>query len=356
MDFKRHVQPLAVGIFGLGLVAVAAAIVLSNRGGESPATQPLTPAALSPVSVANGVTTVTIDMPTQSRSGIQTEALANTTHHGEVTLYGSVLDLQPLIDLRSRHDAAQSDAIAARAATGVSRGEWERNRALYEDQGNVSLRAYQIAQANNRADQAKADAAVLILHNIEASAKHQFGSTLAHWAFDPGSTAFNRLLTRQDVLVRVTLPPAPGMKGPPNDIEVQASGRDREPSHLVSPSAQADPGIAGRSFLYRVASELPTGTSIVAYLPTSTQMTSGAFVPSSAVVWYAGQPWAYVQDAPATFARRPLVHAAEAEGGYVVTEGLVPGERVVTSGAGLLLSEEQRPPPGSTGCKDPECD
>ena len=91
-------------------------------------------------------------------------------------------------------------------------------------------------------------------------------------------------------------------------------------------------------------------------LPTSAQTTQGTFVPSSAVVWYAGQPWVYVQDRPTRFARRPLGRAAEAAGGFFVTEGLQPGERVVTGGAGLLLSEEQRPPPGGAGCKDPECD
>lgn len=356
MDLARHIKPIAIGLVGLGLLAVAAAIGLSSRGSADPARQSPAPAASSPVSVVNGVTMVQLDAATQSRSGVGTEALAAMTRRSEVTVYGSVLDLQPLIDLRSRHDAAQADAVAARAAAAVSRAELERNRALYEDQRNVSLKAYQAAQAGDRADRAKADAAALNLRNIEASAQQQFGSTLARWAFDPGSSAFTRLLARQDVLVRVTLPPAPGTQAPPREIDVQASGGGRSPGSLVSPAAQADPGVAGNSFLYRVASPLPVGSSVVAYLPTSAQTAQGTFVPSSAVVWYAGQPWAYVQDSPARFARRPLGHAAEAEGGFFITEGLQPGERVVTSGAGLLLSEEQRPPSGGASCKDPECD
>lgn len=356
MDLARHIQPLAISLLGLSLLAVAAAIGLSSRVVEGPATQPPTPAVSSPVSVVNGVTMVRIDTATQSRSGVYAEALAAMTRRSEVTVYASVLDLQPLIDLRGRHDAAQADGVAARAAAAVSRAELERNRALYEDQRNVSLKAYQAAQAGDRADQAKADAAAFNLRNIEASALQQFGSTLARWAFDTGSSAFTRLLARQDVLVRVTLPPAAGTQAPPREIDVQASGSGRSPGSLVSPAAQADPGLAGSSFLYQVQSPLPVGTSVVAYLPTSIQATQGTFVPSSAVIWYAGQPWVYAQDSPDRFARRPLGHAAEAEGGYFITEGLQPGQRVVTRGAGLLLSEEQRPPSGGATCKDPECD
>ena len=350
MDLSRHAKPIAMSLLGLGLIAVATAIVLSSREPSSSAA----PAASSPLSVVNGVTMIRVDVATQQRSGIVIQPLVAATHRGETMVYGQVLDLQPLIELRNRHDAAQAELIAARAAAAASRAEAERSRALYEDQRNVSLKAYQAAQASDRADQAKAEAAELNVRNVEASARQQFGQTLAGAAFDPHSSAFSRLLARQDVLVRVTLPAAGAQAS--SEIEVQASGGARSPGLLVSPAAQADPGLAGNSFLYRVPAPLPTGASVVAYLPTSSQPAQGVFVPSSAVVWYAGQPWVYVQDSAARFARRPLGHVAEADGGYFTSEGLKPGERVVTSGAGLLLSEEQRPPRSGAGCKDPECD
>lgn len=354
MNVSRYAKPIAMSLLGIGLIAVAAAIVLFNRGTPAGAQRPTAPAS-SPSSVLDGVTMVRVNVATQQRSGIAVQPLTATARRGETTVYGQVLDLQPLLDLRARHDAAQAELVAAQAAAAASRAEVERSRALYEDQRNISLKAYQAAQASDRADEAKAKAAQLSVRNVEAGARQQFGQTLAASAFDPGSSMFSRLLARQDVLVRVTLPPSASMQAPA-EIEVQASGGARSAGSLVSPAAQTDLGLAGSSFLYRVSTPLPTGASVVAYLPTSTQLTSGVLVPSNAVVWYAGQPWVYVQEGAARFARRPLGPADEVGGSYFATKGLRAGERVVTSGAGLLLSEEQRPPPGGAGCKDPECD
>ncbi|MEO6660896.1 MAG: metal transporter [Burkholderiaceae bacterium] len=297
---------------------------------------------------------VRLDAAVQQRSGIVVQPLAATTRRIETMAYGTVIDLQALVALRGRHDAATADAEVARATAGASHAELERDRTLYADQQNVSLKALQAAQAADRRDQARVDAAALASRNIEAGAAQQFGATLARWALQRDSGAFERFLARRDVVVRVTLPA--GVRAAPEAIEVQSGGGDRRPASWVSAAAQVDPGMVGSSHLYRVTSAWPVGASVVAYLPGSAQAMPASFVPSSAVVWYAGRPWVYVQDSATRFARRPLLHATETDGGYVVVDGLHAAERVVTQGAGLLLSEEQRPPPAGTGCKDPECD
>jgi multidrug efflux system membrane fusion protein len=356
MNDDHRLKYIATGLLGVGLLALAVVIGWSSLRVVAPVPQSSAPAVSSPVSVVNGVTMVKLDAATQSRSGVAAETLAAITRNNAGTVYGTVIDLQPLIDLRSRHDAAGAEVVGARAAAAASRAELARSRTLYEDQHNVSLKAYQAAQAADRTNQAKADAAVLQLRNIEASAQQQFGADLARWALDRHSSAFARLVGRKDVLVRLTLPPGAGTQTPPHAMEVQASGSGRHLATLLSPAARSDPGMAGSSFLYRVGSALPTGAPVVGFLPNPNGAKPGTFVPSGAVVWYAGQPWVYVQSSAAMFARRPLENALETDGGYTVTEGLQPGERVVTHGAGLLLSEEQRPPPGGAGCKDPECD
>lgn len=357
MKFRRHATPIAIAILGFGLLAVAVVLYLFMQTSAGHAAQAPAPALAgsSPVSVINGITVVTLDPARQQQSGIRTEPLAASSHRTEVTAYATVMDLQPLVDLRSRHSAAQSDAVAAAALVVASRAEFERNRTLYADDRNVSLRAYQSAQAAFQADKAKTDAAALNIRNIEGAAEQQFGKKLARYALDPRSPEFERLLTRQDVLARVTLPPGTTQRAP-SFIQVQPNAGARLPAYLVSPSAQNDPGIAGKSFIYRVPAPIAAGTPVVAFVPGAEQATPGAQVPSAAVIWYAGQPWVYVQSAPERFARRPLQQAVETDSGFFVPKGLKAGESVVTSGAQLLLSEEQRTPPGGAACKDPGCD
>jgi hypothetical protein len=80
-------------------------------------------------------------------------------------------------------------------------------------------------------------------------------------------------------------------------------------------------------------------------------------IPESAVVWNGGQPWAYVQTTPDHFTRRYVSAGDEGEQGFLVNYGFHTGDRVVTQGAQLLLSEELKPQGIATACKDPpECD
>jgi hypothetical protein len=109
---------------------------------------PVSPAATSQrVSVVNGVTVIVLDTATQERSGIRAEPLSVTEHQTEAMGYGTVLDLQPLIDLRTRFASAQADAASANAIVAASRQEFERNRVLYQDNQNTSLKALQATRA-----------------------------------------------------------------------------------------------------------------------------------------------------------------------------------------------------------------
>jgi membrane fusion protein, multidrug efflux system len=94
---------------------------------------------------------------------------------------------------------------------------------------------------------------------------------------------------------------------------------------------------------------------VIAALP-APAVAGGVFVPLSAAIWYADQPWAYVRRDASHFARVPLLQATETSDGYIAHGGIAAGASVVTQGAGLLLSQEQTPPPNAAPCKDPECD
>jgi multidrug efflux system membrane fusion protein len=199
------------------------------------------PAATPPVAVVNGVTVVTMDTATQIQNGIRAEPLTSSETPAEITAYGTVLDLQPLIDLRTRYVAGLADADTASAALSASRQEYRRSLALYQDNQNFSLKSYQAALATYRSDQARTQAAALNLQNIQAAMRQQFGATITHWALDSRSPEFSRLLNRQAVLLRITVPPGDGIAAPIR-IKIDANEKRRLPAQLVSPSPQSYPG------------------------------------------------------------------------------------------------------------------
>ena len=356
MNSQPAIKRIVLLLISLATVTIGFFVFHKIYTGSVSAT-PVPAAAAQRVSVVNGLTTLTLDADTQVQSGIRTERLPAISHQAEVTAYGTVLDLQPLIDLRSRYIAASAAVDAARATASASRQEYERNRALYQDNQNISLKTYQTAQAIYLADQARSAAAALDVENIRGSMRQQAGETLGGWMLDSRSVEFERLLKRQEVLLRVTLPFGDSIQTPAK-IQIAPNNNQRLPAYLVSSSPQSDPAIQGNAFIYRTAAPLASGTRIAAYLPISSQATQGVFIPASAIVWYGGQPWAYVQVGSDRFARHSVSQHTPMDNGFFVTEGIKAGERVVIRGAQLLLSEELLPQPGSSssGCKDPECD
>lgn len=351
--FRRRVA----FIVAICLAALVIGVLIYRQFGSA-AERPPSPAAPMAdqrVSLVNGVTIVTLQSATQRQSGLRVEPLPLTNRHAQTTAYGEVLDLQPLLDMRARLLAARAEADTAVAVTAVSRSEFERSKLLYQDNQNISLKAYQTAQVAYLSDQAKVAAAQRSINAIRTDALQQFGQTLASWALDPQSSRFARLLDRQEVLLRVSLP-AGSPSTAPGTIQIAASDSQRLSAHLVSPSSRSDPNIQGTAFIYRAAATLATGTRVAAYLPASGESGQGVLVPATAIIWHGGQAWAYVQSAPDRFARMPVAQSEPADGGFFVRQGIKAGDRVVVSGAQLLLSEELRPPPSSSGCKDPECD
>jgi len=327
MSALRKVPRLLL-IMGALAVVLAAGIWL-GRGPlqKGPATATPTPVTAK----AEGAGVVIVDPKVLSRSGITTAALEKTTYRPEFAAYGET-------------------------SLKASKDEYERNRVLFADDRNVSLKALEAAEATYRADQAKLQSVSATLREVSASARQQFGEVITRWAFDPASTEFAGFLSARESLVRVTLP-GDRRIDVPKSIQVEAPGAAQSPAQLVSPSPQADPAIQGRSYFYRSPGWLPAGMRVVARLPTSPQVLEGFLIPDSAVIWYGNEPWVFVQESPGRFVRRPARGRPIPTGGLFATQGFKAGDSVVVSGAQLLHSEELRPKTaGASGCKDPECD
>jgi len=88
------------------------------------------------------------------------------------------------------------------------------------------------------------------------------------------------------------------------------------------------------------AGRLLPGMRVTGWLRWPGQALSGVYLPASTIVRMQGRPWVYLQKDETTFAREEVLLEHAADRGWVVERGLETGDRVVVTGAQLLLSEE----------------
>jgi len=169
------------------------------------------------------------------------------------------------------------------------------------------------------------------------------------------------MMERREVLIRVALPEEASTVNPPDAITVTPGGGDsmRETAWLISASPRSDPTLLGPVFFYHAQSKaFTTGMRLLAFLPSGKTPVSGVFLPQKSLIWYGGQPWAYVMAGADRFVRRRIDRPEEVPGGWFVFRGFLPNESIVVSGAQLLLSEELIPeaPSGSESAKEEDDD
>ncbi|HEX5539943.1 MAG TPA: hypothetical protein VFX01_09170, partial [Methylophilaceae bacterium] len=155
----------------------------------------------------HGATVVTLSPQTQAQSDIRTTPLHAGRHQDTLAALGSVISIDPLIELRTRYLNAKAEADVVRASLLNSRQEYERLLKLNQDNKNISDRAVIAAKAALQADQAKLAAAETSAGSIRDTMRQQWGEALTKLATSqPASPALEHLLRYRQVLLQVTLP------------------------------------------------------------------------------------------------------------------------------------------------------
>ena len=222
--------------------------------------------------------------------------------------------------------AAQSQAAAARAQSLAS-----------GDEAAVSREVVETAQSKAAADQAG-----LALARRKADAA--FGLN-APW-HDPAArqALMARLAAGRTVLVRVTFPLGAVGGQTPQNLRIARLGADAKSWSASSVwNAPADPGIPGRGFYALVdGSDLAPNEHVIATMPVGAAQ-AGTIIPAAALVLGDSQSWAYLETKSGTYQRVAVDTAKPMGNGYFLAGGVKPGQKVVTSGAGLLLARELNP-------------
>lgn len=237
------------------------------------------------------------------------------------------------------HDAiatAVAELVTAHAAQEQSRAAAERAQRLAGTPGAMSADAVETSKR-----QVATDSAALSL------AQHRLSAVIGEGPPGriPADSTLQDLASGKIKLVRATFPLG-AIQGPvPTALRAAplagaASGWTLRPVW----AAPADASVPGRSFFALLkASDAGEGERLLIWAPGRGPVTPGVVVPASALVISAGRYWCYVEQKPGVYARREVPTDRPLDDGYVVTAGISPGDKIVTSAAGLLLAREINP-------------
>ncbi len=273
---------------------------------------------------------VSLDEKTQKLIGLETTALTAATLDPEIKSYGRVLDPSPLVGLLS-------SLSAARAGLEASAKEYQRIKALFSQGENASARALETAEAAMKRDQ-------IALNTAEAQLASTWGKAIAG---QPDLGAFIQSLSAYEtVLVRLDLPAGELLQETPTGGRlVPPTVRQPIEARLLGRAATTDPQVQGEGFLLvatNTAARLASGLAITGLLQLPGEALRGVMVPEKALVRTAERAWVYVQTNATTFIRQDIALEHPMTDGWFVAGGLSTNDRVVTTGAQTLLSEERK--------------
>lgn len=260
--------------------------------------------------------------------GVQTEEVKATDYAAESAGYGTVIPHEAIAQ-------AVAELVTAEATENQSRSALARTRRLSGTPGAMSA---DVEETNAR--QAAVDSAALTLARQKLSATY---GQKPPWSKGGNQALLQSLANGGELLVRVTFPLGALSADVPKTLRASrigsaATGKGWKMT-LIWP-APADASVPGRSFFAVLrAGEVGEGERILVWAPTGAPQT-GVLIPAQAAIISEGKNWCYVEEKPGTYVRAELDTGKPFEDGYFVTEGVKPGDKVVTKGAGQLLAQE----------------
>ncbi|EEF81345.1 efflux RND transporter periplasmic adaptor subunit [Methylophaga thiooxydans] len=289
--------------------------------------------------------TVTLDDDAIDYAGVETIPVSKKLFFSELMAYAKVVDTRDLLRWRSRINQLQSTIRVAQVGEQAAKQELERLRKLANNTGSVASKNVNYADASWQEARANLQAARFQLEDAKTELLQGWGNPIASWVLDKPSKEFDRIVSRQDTLILVTLPVGASLTADVSMIRVSREG-DRDSArkaYYVSPAYLATQQIQGETYYFRISTgKLRLGMRLDAWIPKNDEPKTGFHIPEQAIVWYAGQPWTYIQQDEATFKRRALADGDIVVGGIFIESGFEAGDALVISGSQMLLAEEFR--------------
>lgn len=238
------------------------------------------------IRIIHGVTQIHLTPEEQLQSGLVSETLEEIHYLPEQPVFGQVMAIQGLIELRSHYQNALLEQALTTSALKTAHQNYQRLKQLHKE-AIISIHKLHIAQSNWLNQIIKLKTRDTALKNIRTTAEQSWGQPLTHSALDESSTLFQQLLNNQQILIRVSLKAGQSLPADTSFIFI-APDNDRPKAYkayLISAAPQIDVVSQGETYFFHSHSaRLRISMRIHAWIPQAGQSLSGITLPESAVV------------------------------------------------------------------------
>ncbi|MEX1200661.1 MAG: hypothetical protein WEB02_07740 [Methylophaga sp.] len=288
--------------------------------------------------------TVLLDETAQQLAGIETLTIKQSSFFPENRARATVVSIQPMLNQRAQLRQLQAAVNVAKVREQSSRQALERLQKLARATGSIANKEVLAAEASWQEAKAALNQTQVQVDNLQRIVRQDWDASMVEWILGPENIGFKRLVERSDSLLLVTMPVGEPLEADVNIIRVAPEGNRAQArkAYYVAPAISVDSSLQGETHYFRLdTGRLRAGMRLDVWVPESQTAIEGVMIPDNAIIWYAGQPWAYIQREAGNYQRISLKNTLPAAEGLFDDSGLIkPAEVLVVDGAQTLLSEE----------------
>lgn len=277
---------------------------------------------------------ITLTTEQVDKLGIVTEAVKAADYTAETSGYGVVVPHDTIA-------AAVAELTTAELTEKQTHAALARAQSLKGTPGALSAEVEETASRQSAADAA---AQVLAAQRLSAV----IGLNPA-WKATENTPMLQALASGKFKLLRATFPLGTVQGRAPKTLRaahLDVIQSTMPPAALGSKltavwDAPADASIPGRSFFALLeGGDFAEGERLLVWAPATGPAQAGVLVPAAALVISNGKYWCYLEDQPGHYRRVEVNTERPFSDGYVVTDGVPVGTKVVTTAVALLLARE----------------
>jgi len=298
----------------------------------------------SSVEMINGRLAVHLPDSVQQQANIELAALKQAEYKNELHAIALVIDLQPLVKLRSNIREIQTETRMAETALQVSGQEYERLKLLHKEASNISERELQQSKLQWTSAGIALQGKQNKFDDLKDEAIQAWGSELTEQLIN-NSDIIKQIVERKLLLLLVTLENNQLLPEETDTITItQYTNPDfTSEAYFLARALHVDNKTLGQTYLfYTPAISLRTGQYMDAWITTGNGLLQGVYIPPAAIIWYVDKPWVYLKIDNQSFIRKELKDFIVTRKGWFIQNEFHDGDEIVLHGAQMLLSEEFR--------------